>query len=95
MNYAYYPCWMRHQRPTNQDKNRVNLPGPGLRARRPDPESAPRPVLEPELNLPNSKRAANTFRHCVINGCISQHNFRALRYIYKRVQIICSRKKNK
>ena len=60
---------MRHQRQANQDQNRVNLPGPGPELRvGPDPE--PAPVLEPELNLPNYKRAANTSRHCVFHGCV-------------------------
>ncbi|XP_035452082.2 uncharacterized protein LOC118277412 [Spodoptera frugiperda] len=106
-NYVCHPCWIRHQRRTNQDLNRSTLhrlepvpqaggssePEPLAEAEPEpepviEPEPAPRRVPEPELNLPTYKRAANTSRHCVFDGCITEEQLHVIPAFIKKMLII-------
>lgn len=76
MNYVCHPCWMRHERQSNQDQNRVNLPGP-----------EPVPAPAPEINLPNYKRTANTSTHCVFNYCAFEQHLHVIPGFIKKMLV--------
>ncbi|KAJ8707405.1 hypothetical protein PYW08_010657 [Mythimna loreyi] len=98
-NYVCHPPWIRHQRHSNRDGNRLTLPRPEPVPRAgpeteplagSEPEPAPGLVPEPELSQPNYKRAANTSSHCVFNeqnGCINEQQLHVVPSFIKKILI--------
>ncbi|KAF9423713.1 hypothetical protein HW555_001039 [Spodoptera exigua] len=95
-NYVCHPCWIRHQRQSNQDENQSTLPRPEpvpQAETEPEPQAGSQPetasglVLESEINLPNYKRAANTSSHCVFHGCTNEQQLHVVPTFIKKMLI--------